>query len=162
MYSVGVRPVNGEGSNHPKFPDSYDHLPSRQISCTTDHNIFYIPYSIQISLWDDGEEGQSINRMLEDGLTDDVAKFRWKDPKGFYFRDGTQAEHRITWRMPHTSGLWPGEYPETELDKFFKLEPGSIRCEGGIWRDVPIFKDDANYDLTSNEVFGIDVIIDLE
>ena len=96
-----------------------------------------------------------MNRMLEDELTDDITRFRWKDPKGFYFRDGTRAEHRITFRVAWTSGLVPGKYPETELDKFFKLEPGSIRCQGGVWNDVPIFKDDANYDLDSNEAWGV-------
>lgn len=149
--------MNAPGSNHAAFPNKTDeHLPYMQLSCMgreLDHS--QDAYTIQAVLWDDGEDGASVGRMIRKVFHQKTHRLHlYKADDGFKFLDGTPATHRIYWHMREREY----HHPEAALTDLFHLEPGSMKFELGVFYDVPVFKD-WNYDTDWGFLPGIGFIM---
>ncbi|XXH04601.1 hypothetical protein Hte_011018 [Hypoxylon texense] len=125
FYQVGVRDLNGAGSNHdPMTTDSTQRLGHRQVACNRPgSNPFADNYELYIQSWDDGDWGKTIQKAMGECHLS-VTGWKYEDNNSYTFADGTKNDKIAKFNTV----LSNGGCIESKIEKAMGLRGGGLNC----------------------------------
>jgi hypothetical protein len=136
FFQVGVRDLNGEGSQHAPFTSaSNEHLGHLHVACHRSDELVAHGYRVDISNWDDGNWGKSIQNAVKECK---LALTGWQYEPGanLQFGDGTLADHWASFSLP----LSNGGCAESKIEEALGLHGGGLDCPFGRSFELDVFK----------------------
>jgi hypothetical protein len=105
------------------------------IACHRIGYIFSHGYHVDISGWDDGNWGKSIDEQVKKcNLV--VTSWQYEPGTDYVFTDGTHEEHWAAFTLP----LSNGGCAESQIEKALGLRGGGLNCPFGAAEELDLFK----------------------
>ncbi|KAF2807355.1 uncharacterized protein BDZ99DRAFT_522973 [Mytilinidion resinicola] len=133
---VGVRGLNGEGSHYPALSTvTSEHLGHVYVACRRTDKVIAGEYHVDISGWDDGNWGESIdNEVKKSNLV--VTAWKYEPRTNYVFADGTRKEHWADFKLP-----WSNRgCAESHIGKALGLRGGGLNCPFSAAEGLDLFK----------------------